>query len=1216
MKCYTSMRRGRVVALDCNSGRPLWSYAHHVVETSVPMEVRLNRPYDQSTPQRAVVIQGRRLVGLVDASVVNEQMEVAPNAVNDRLVCLDRTDGTPLWHVTPRDLDPTWTDTGFYKIAVAESGRVYVLLRRSLPSGFQDIFLAAVDLTDGALIWRRHLTSASTTLAGLRQVTVSSHARGTLHVADNLGAVAAIEMRNGQVKWLTLIEDRPHANRVTKAQAHAQLSIRQPTAPILLSAGLVVGPLVGLSDCYLFDPTNGRVTQQLDGPTWQDHAYITGGHEVLFLIGPTVRCLDGSTLEPIWEQALGIGPDSTPQGRASITTDRLLIPLRDHVAVLDRHNGTILERHAIDASGHLLALPAQWVVVGTTAIRGYLSWDEAYKRLKQRMDDHPNDVNSGLALAQVALSADKDDVVLEGIDHAIGSSRIQRSTDLGAVVLLNPHDNNNVLHTGPSLFDELLNFVAFERTTKVGLRQKIFERLATAAVTAQDEAAYRLTLAAFLVETGQPAEAVDHYQAILNDPDIARQPFRNESGASQSGFEARWRLKKLIQQYGANIYSKYEMLAAARLHELTHPATGDAQSLLELARIYPLSRAAPKALYEAASVLAGQGNDTQAVALLRRAYGLTSNPKVLAKVVGRLVELCRRQNRPSQAAQWLRRVNRDHPGIEPLQDGQPMTIEQWLSQLGDEFDIASRLPSLSLPLGQPFEIPGLLMTPTHQAPTDYPQNLALINLNGRLQLREGPKLDLRWSYTPIATQIELLAISDEQVLLWDPLLGNLFSLDTADGHVMWSWLALPNSLKPVDGDPNAQPDHPALKRRGVMRPDAWDPAVRINARLLLRHAARRRTEPIFLKLNDLVIVAANGDGAVIALDRYSGELLWRAQCPLERVKHVDMNETTFVLAGQRHDHGVGRQGTVMMLDAYTGQAKQPLHDDSELIRWLSLCGDGLLAYCTSQRVVMLDVAEGAVSWWTGLEDQHFAGQGSSSAELLLLLFWDIHGTLLALDTETGQRMNRIGLPMSRQRSTNLNAQDTVDQWHLLTPSQSVAIDNHGRVLWRDAIDTQGVKNLSLQLLSEDYVVIVDQNADPRQAARHVARRLKLRRMNPRGIVRQNIATTDDQTLYLLDRRGGQIMGQWRLDGTDDLLFNTQRSMLINDAILLGGDGKILVIPGASPAAPSTNMPTRSSVIEKSDPSARRHQAKSQSMSRLEAEATYQHGMGRTGQISF
>ena len=1135
----------KITCLDHGSGRQIWSYPQHNDVPSPIEGARRIRTVVSEQQLRSVAIRDQRLVGVLNRFGPETRQRIRGFNGGETLICLDRTDGSVLWQVEPSHLDPTLSNTAFEGTTIGQAGQVYVLLRRSQPSGFQDVYLAAVDLSDGDLIWHRHLTSASTTLAGLRQITLTLGQQGVLYAADNLGAVAAINKRNGVIRWLTLLEDRPDTQRVTKAQAHTKLSIRQPSPPVLADAGLVVGPLVGLSDCYVLDLNDGRLKQRLKGESWKDTSYLIGVAGDVLVVGPKIWLMDGRTLEPRWSQPLGHAPSAVPHGRAAVTEDRVVVPTRDQVIVLDRIDGTILAKHQVEETGHILALPNELIIAGASTIRGYLSWTHAYDRLRQQIADNPRDPNPGLALAQVALATDEEDAVLEGIDHALDAYK-NRAADRA-----NAEGADSAY---PHFFRDLLGFVEATHTPRVSLRQKIFDRLATATIRAEDEAAYQLTLAAFLVETGQPNEAVDHYQAVLADPDLSGQPYRHRGGSSQAGFEAKWRLKKLIKQFGPGIYARHEALAAQRLAELTYDRSAEPNSLIELARIYPLSRAAPKALFAAADGLARVHDDSAAISLLRRAYGQASDPVVLQKVVGRLIELYEKIHRPSQAAQWLKRAGRDHPTLRPLRAGQPVTVKHWLEELTDQFDISFALPKLSLPLQEPFEVQGRLLTPTHQSQAYWPRDFVIVQNDNEIQLRTGERLEVRWRFRVPTPRVELLALTEDQILLWDPLSGSLSALDAQTGEVIWRRLNVIDHLQ-SGLIPNGQEQVPGQAQR------VWRNLDRPNdERILIQRIAERRNDQIMLAINDMVICAADNDGGVIGLDRYTGELMWRADCPLKKIQLIDLNESVLAVAGQRSDPSSKRQGTLMLIDAFTGDPRFALHDDPQQIRWLQHCREDLLAYCSSDRIVMYDLNEGDVAWWTTLQGQHFTGQGQSSDGLLMLLLWDIHGTILALDNPSGRVVNRIGLPLSRKRHAKIDFQQSAGDWHVLTSSQALALNAESEVRWSDAIDEDRLKNLELQLVGDEYVVLVDRDLDPRQVPRARQRGLRALQLE-RGEKNRKRNAEVNHTVYLLDRRGGGIVGQWPLDPLNAPL-DLQRAVLLDNRIVLSTNSSLIVVPGS------------------------------------------------------
>ena len=218
----------RVVALDRSSGRPLWSYPP---QEDPPTEAHPHRTRAETSarPMQGVVVVGDRIAANLSETAAADGRR-PQQSVNNKLVCLDRFDGRMLWASSPGQLDPSVLDAVFDGEPISTGGRLYGVLKRTQPSGFQDIHIVAVSVDDGRLLWRRHLSSASTTLTAMRRVTMTIGDHGELYVCDNLGCVTAINSRNGGIHWMTLLDDRPDALRVTKAQAHVTLAHRQVSA--------------------------------------------------------------------------------------------------------------------------------------------------------------------------------------------------------------------------------------------------------------------------------------------------------------------------------------------------------------------------------------------------------------------------------------------------------------------------------------------------------------------------------------------------------------------------------------------------------------------------------------------------------------------------------------------------------------------------------------------------------------------------------------------------------------------------------------------------------------------------------------------------------------------------------------------------------------------------------------------------------------------------
>lgn len=1163
-----------VQAMDLLSGRVSWIYENPQPATpGVNAWIRFNSTVPD---QRSVLLEGGQVVAVLGSATpgpMNFQMRGAGTAVT----CLAADDGRVLWRIEPKDIDTSLATAFFHGTPLADHGRIFVMVRRSQMSGFQDAYLVALAADTGQTLWRRYLSSAVAAnryISGpMSQMLLDS---GRLYVADNLGAVTCLDPRSGTVRWLSVLPGQPSELDAVVRARQTPTSLEN-TRPVLVEAGLIVPGLNPNGAACLLDPATGRRLRDLGDPAFTACDYFTRAGRDVLCVGADVWLLDGRTLQKRWTHKLG----AAPQGRAALTADRILLPLRDRLLVLKLQDGQEEAQYPLESPGTLLALAGQLLVVDGLSLRSHMDWTLAYAKLKERAAADRLDPMPGLALAHLAQSAGQSAAMLEGADNALealrrrGAGTTDRST-------------NETLQR--EVFVQLLQLAsAASGSIEVNLRRALFDRLASATGSPADEVSYQFAFGQFLAENGKPQEAVDHYQAVLSDPTLTAQLYQRGTAARQAGLEARLRLAALIKQAGAAIYQRYEAMASQRLTELTASGRGDATALLDVARQFPIAQAAPAALLAAAESLTATGDKEGAIEQLRRAYGYELEPAMLQRTVGRLVELYASTNRSRQARHWLERAKREHAGLQPLRDGKPVEMDPWLAELARQPTGEMPLPALTLPLGEPRVLAGRLATPIAQAEESWPRDRIVTQTAGRVQLRAGPRLDVLWEAAVPSTAAALLALGPEQTLFWLNQSSTLLALDSKTGRPLWPQLDAKATLEEVGGQGQRQAAATAEQRRFMEM---------VNPGLVVVGPRGQRdptagTPGYILKVNEAVICLADRAGRVVGIERKSGRILWRLLCPMEPLQQVELSDEGLVLTGITGVQTDAPSGIVMVLDPVTGEARLPAVEEKKPVLWAGLGPEGLLIRVTQTEAVAQHLADGALAWRLGLTGNVVTPLGQSGGELLFIQ-QDNEG-LLVIEAATGQILNRIAdIPGGIAGRVKLRGVE--QRWHLLSAGMAGAVGPEGQVQWRDAVLSGLDKQFLRQLIGERYVVILamargGESADMRAAAGPalVAPNQPaqiVRRINRNGGVEIHVEVRQGQAVQIapgaandaaealpLERGGGWAYRLLFLDRQSGLLVHDRtiaplpvaldpsRATFLDNCLVLSTSAATIVIPG-------------------------------------------------------
>ena len=889
-------------------------------------------------------------------------------------------------------------------------------------------------------------------------------------------------------------------------------------------------------------------------------------------MGRTIKLVDGKSLQVRWSTELstaGIGRsvDPSPRGLAAVTQDRVLIPLSTQLIVLDLADGQPVGQYQVLETGNVLALPGQVVIAGSQSVNSYLSWEQAYDQLVRQIRNDPDDPEPGLALAHVSLAANRHNAVIEGVDHAIEALALRAlmidKTSQG------PGNGGPAGQVQQNVFVQMLGLVDPEKAPSKELRRQIFDRLALVTAGPADEVAYHLAYGAFLVELDEAEQAVDHYQAVLQDRVLASQMYHHESGRRQAGLEAKSRLVKLVEDKGPRVYAKYESQAAQRLVELTsRPGAGDVAALIELSRRYSLSRSAPAAMYAAAQMLVQQGDRLAAIGQLRRAYRQTQEVALVQRIVGMMVSLYEKTGQPRRALRWLERVRRDHPSLMPLREGRPVSFDQLAAQLLGQPSVDRGLPRVPQPLGTPFVLHERLLVPTAQKRELWPRDVIITAAKKTLRMRGGPSLKIRWETTLEKEHLQLLALTENQVLLWEQDTRVLHAFDANTGKPLWPAVdieAVFTAMKQRAGGSEAgvesdklngeagRQEHGDADRGGVRfeKPEAdgvnqGDDGLFPNGGLFANDGSGEyavdEPEPMLVTSNELYICVADTTGRVVCIDRHSGDVAWRLAATFEDLALMEMDDDVVVLAGrERQAESDQDEDGVLVLDAVTGEALFPMIMDDGEVQWAGLSGEGLLLYATDKQLVAYDLRSGQAEWGLDLGDMGISGRGWVSHDMALIEVRQFNGTLLMVNPMTGQRVDQIS-NLFQETARRLAVEKSDEGWCMFTPHGAVAFEAEGRRRWRSAVYQEAEDNILLGLVGEQSVVLVG---------------------GERGVVPaghdRSVPIAVQNTIYAIDRSSGVLIEQQQFE-TENEPIDSDRAVLLDGLVVLSTASTTVAIP--------------------------------------------------------
>ncbi|MEM6393434.1 MAG: PQQ-binding-like beta-propeller repeat protein [Planctomycetota bacterium] len=1083
-----------VQAIDPFSGRLLWRF-DFLPFFDLPnwegaeLNNRRIRNFQPMPDVRGVAIQHRSVFAVLGYAFLYQQDDNARRQTN--LVALDQDTGKLRWRVSPITADPSLEGGFFFGTPLAGRDHVYVMARKTQRRGFHDTYALALDARTGQLAWRVHLSSVAPygSRVNQRAPTLMSLDRGTLYLTDAIGTAAAIDARSGTARWVRILADDGLTGR-------DRLRVRREAAagpPVRLPAGLVVPIITGRQPAYVVDPATGedRSDQfQLTTTPWATFTQARAADGDLLLIGRQVTRLNGHTLEPIWSRQTNLNA----VGQAALSRNHLVIAGNRELAVLDLNNaGRIIRQH--DAlTGSLAAGPNALFLVNQENAAGYMTWDHAYTRLRQQIDQVPEDPQPALGLAYLGFRNARAEGLLEGLDLAIESVELAETPSAAAA---------STPDTRERVIAQMLLYAADARTGAVpnadprhaiDTRQSIYDRIALLTQTASQEVRYHLSIARFYIETERPSDAVGHYQAVLMDDLLANEPYTDSSIARRAGLEARQQLRGLHERFGPAVYEAFDAQAAVLFEEMQLDGTDSPEALIRLAETFPVATVTPRVLALAAERLDQRGDLSRAITFYRRAFRQARDRNTQAVIAGQLAHCYTTNERPAAAIRWLQRIETLHPGLLPLDPADQNTPTDplaWADRLRSLPNAHRLVPTYSAKLEQPFVLPGRIVPAAPDAYALTPDRLLIQNGN-RLELYHTPLTSPTpkpaWSIAlPQGPEpIQALAIDTDRSVLHLQNSQRIVCLSNFDGGVLWEIRSLPDLFAPLA--PKLEPARTTAENRDDNVVIRGRIRVEVNGQVVqdrdlnnndlrsseLRAALQPVGPPFRLLATESILCIVNQTGQLAAIDLHSGDTLWTRASRIANTLHATANDNLVALAGAAPGPGNSTAYWVSAFDLYTGeQAFNPL-SSRHRPQWLGLSPASQLLFTAKDSAYAFSTASGRRLWIQPQLGLTLAGQGWVGVDYIALA--DDEQGITLLDPADGSIRRRVSVRSnSRRQAPNfLPTPGGFFTWssrgvkHLLPTGQTKWSD--GLALYQDQI--------AWAAPARDTVVAVLQKIDP------------------------------------------------------------------------------------------------------------------------------------------
>jgi outer membrane protein assembly factor BamB/tetratricopeptide (TPR) repeat protein len=448
-------------------------------------------------------------------------------------------------------------------------------------------FLLALDAQNGSVLWKRLIVSGfptNTLMLGCSPAppTVKN---GTVYFLTNLGVFAALDSVTGEFQFIYRYREYPSRLRAKTILEEDRWVV---TEPIVCVGNAIFAP----QDCaylYVLDATSGKFQWRFPRADVEKYRFICyGGADRTILCGTGALALSCRTGLPLWEAEL----PAPACARPVCVGDRVFIPDKSGVLVLDAQTGAVLGRHVLapSAAGGNLSLHDGLLFSCTErGFAQFADWRQSEPVLRKRVSDNPQDTEALLELARALLTAGELDECEKVCERALQ-------------LLVEPEQERACQEARG-----LLLSVSLERARQTEKPLEKAGHLERAADFADVPDLLRFLFeAAGIYEGGKlPQKALNAYQSALERSGEATLEISGVPNVSAAGY-ARERIRELIAVHGRAIYADLEEKAKELL--VRGRSSALKVDMMRLIRNYPNSEAALEAYLEFAALCEREGS--------------------------------------------------------------------------------------------------------------------------------------------------------------------------------------------------------------------------------------------------------------------------------------------------------------------------------------------------------------------------------------------------------------------------------------------------------------------------------------------------------------------------------------------------------------------------------------------------------------------------------
>ncbi|HTI51499.1 MAG TPA: PQQ-binding-like beta-propeller repeat protein, partial [Planctomycetaceae bacterium] len=649
--------------LSSEGGRPAWGDDAAIYR--LPPEQPAAGPAGRRAglPRFTVSIDAGRLYARLGNGSARGRHRAGPGPASV-LVCLDlNRQGDLVWNLKADDLDAEGGPWLFDGAPLAAGGRVYIALRRKEPQ--LQLNVASFEAETGKLVWNRKVC------LGLEafgpefediQHQLLTLADDRLYYCTNLGAVAALEVRDGSMGWVATYPrtDVETAAAFTRRQTHG------PNPCVFHDGQIFVAP--SDSDHILaYDAQTGLVQwdRELKGNV---HQLVGVDDGKLIAAGELLYAFDAETGRTAWVRGR-TDPEAATRGRSALAGGLVYWPRKEEILLVETATGEIRRevdlaaQHGLRGGGNVALAEGMLLLAQADRLAVFSEFGSLRKEREDRLTERPNDPRGHYDLALLA--------------EAMRDSEAAVVAYFRARELSGPNDRfcgRPLAELAAERLAQLLVRLGNEALAARNWNEAV-ARLTAAAEIADSpshRADARIALARAHEQRGAPEEAVAAWQSLL-DISADSETDRNLQRPSMNRL-AQSAIDRLIGMHGRSIYASIETAAEQSLADSL--ARQDLVATTSLLARYPNAMAIEEAALQLATLQRARGDRYGADRTYKDLLsGSTKSGNRAVALVG-LAQIAESWRAWRSAARWWQQLYDHHADLRVLVDGMPRLVHE------------------------------------------------------------------------------------------------------------------------------------------------------------------------------------------------------------------------------------------------------------------------------------------------------------------------------------------------------------------------------------------------------------------------------------------------------------------------------------------------------------------------------------------------------------